>query len=192
MKTINTLIFATLALIFTACNSTSTTNKQHMEEEKPAAHRKAKIDLLEGATPGEFSAKTTDGSIFNSKDNKDKYWVVFVYDSGSIAKTESYDLAAELNKTHQLFGDKIPIVGLVNGFSDDEPALQKLFAEAKFSFKQIDNTEGPNKEKPLDDNVFCTPAKILIDPTGKVVYNGCGGKTRAFDYKLDSLVKAGL
>ena len=191
MKTINILIFAVLVLLFTACNSTSATKKKDMEE-KQATYSKAKIDLLEGATPGEFSAKTTDGSTFNSKDNKGKYWVVFVYDSGSIAKTETYDLAAELNKTYQLFGNKIPMVGLVNGFSDDEPALQKLFAEAKFSFKQIDNTEGPNKEKPLDDNVFCTPAKILIDPNGKVIYNGCGGKTTTFDIKLDSLVKAGL
>lgn len=191
MKTINTLVLATLALVFTACNTTSATKEEAMKE-KLAAHSKAKIDLLEGATPGEFSAKTTDGSTFNSKDNKGKYWVVFVYDSGSIAKTETYDLVAELNKTHQLFGDKIPMIGLVNGFSDDEPALQKLFAGAKFSFKQIDNTEGPNKEKPLDDNVFCTPAKILIDPSGKVIYNGCGGKTQTFDYKLDSLVKAGL
>ncbi|SOD13326.1 peroxiredoxin family protein [Pedobacter xixiisoli] len=188
MKKMKNLIFAALALVFTACNSAP---KEETMEEKLATYNKSKIDLLMGAKP-EFSAKTTDGSVFNSKDNKGKYWVLFVYDSGSIAKSESYDMAAELNKTYELFGDKIPMVGLVNGFSDDEPALQKLFAEAKFSFKQIDNTEGPNKEKPLNDNVFCTPAKILIDPNGKVVYNGCGGKTQTFDYKLDSLVKAGL
>ena len=189
MKTINILIFAVLALVFTACNSAT---KEQTMEEKLAVYNKSKIDLLEGATPAEFSVKTTDGSSFNSKENKGKYWVLFVYDSGSIPKTETYDLAAELNKTHQLFGDKIPMVGLINGFSDDEPALQKLIAAAKFSFKQIDNTEGPNKEKPLNDNVFCTPAKILIDPNGKVIYNGCGGKTKTFDDKLDSLVKAAL
>lgn len=189
MKKINTLICAALALVFAACNSAP---KEQTMEEKIAAYNKSKIDLLMGATPDEFSAKTTDGTAFNSKDYKGKYWVLFVYDNGSLTKSESYDMAAELNKTHQLFGDKIPMIGLVNGFSDDEPALQKLFAEAKISFKQIDNTEGPNKEKPVNDNVFCTPAKILINPNGKVVYNGCGGKTDTFDYKLDSLVKAGL
>ena len=178
-----------MASIVMACNSAP---KEQTMEEKLAEYNQSKIDLLIGATPDEFSAKTTDGSLFNSKDYKGKYWVLFVYDSGSIAKSETYDMVAELNKTHQLFGDKIPMVGMANGFSDDEPALKKLFAEAKFSFKQIDNTEGPDKEKPINDNVFCTPAKILIDPNGKVLYNGCGGKTDTFDYKLDSLVKAGL
>ena len=189
MRKTNILILAVLALIISACSSTP---KEETLEEKLAAYNKSKIDLLMGATPDEFSVKTTDGSVFNSKDNKGKYWVLFVYDRGSIARGETYDMVDELNKTHQLFGDKILMIGMANGFSDDEPALQKLFAEAKFSFKQIDNTEGPNKEKPLNDNVFCTPAKILIDPNGKVVYNGCGGKTQTFDYKLDSLVKAGL
>ena len=83
------------------------------------------------------------------------------------------------------------MLGIANGFSDDEKAIKALFAKANLSFKQIDNTRGPEKDERINDNVFCTPAKILIDPTGKVVYNGCGGKTETFNYKLDSLINSG-
>ncbi|MDQ1143143.1 hypothetical protein [Pedobacter agri] len=81
------------------------------------------------------------------------------------------------------------MIGIGNGFSDDTAAMTKSILEAKFNFKQIDNTHGPEKDEVINENVYCTPAKILINPEGKVVYNGCGGKTETFDALLDSLVR---
>ncbi|MFC3561426.1 peroxiredoxin family protein [Pedobacter jamesrossensis] len=187
MNKITTVVYAFLAILILACNEAP---KEKTMKEQLAELNKSKIDLLMGATPKDFSTKTIDGTLFNSKDYKGKYWAIFVYDKNSLTKTESYDMVAELKQTHQLFGDKIPMIGIANGFSDDENALKAMFASAKFDFKQIDNTQGPAKESKVNDNVFCTPAKILIDPNGKVVYNGCGGKTETFNYKLDSLIKA--
>lgn len=96
---------------------------------------------------------------------------------------------AELNATHQKYGSQFPMIGIVNGFSDDPAKMTKSITEAKFNFKQIDNTQGPEKEEAVNENVYCTPAKILIDPAGKVIYNGCGGKTETFNVLLDSLVR---
>lgn len=182
-----TAIFSLLIIMLFGCTGKS----QDEKTQEMATESKPKVDLLQGSTPINFSAKTTDGSIFNSADNKGKYWAIFVYDKSYLTKSESYDMVAELNETYKKFGNKIPMVGIANGFSDDENVIKQLFAKANFSFKQIDNTQGPEKEQKVNENVFCTPAKILIDPTGKVVYNGCGGKTETFDYKLDSLVKSG-
>ncbi|WP_162796305.1 peroxiredoxin family protein [Pedobacter namyangjuensis] len=186
MKRIFLIMGSLLVLTMSACSQANKEDKKEAEMIKP----KITLDLLNGETPKHFTAKTTDGSTFNSAENKGKYWAVFVYDKSYLVKSDSYDMVAELKETIKNFGDKIPMLVIVNGFSDDEPALKKMIADAKISIKQIDNTEGPAKEKPLDDNVFCTPAKILIDPSGKVIYNGCGGKTNTFDVKLDSLVKA--
>lgn len=186
MRNKKIMFYPCLILTILSCNNETKGEKI----EKMRAHHKTDVDLLIGRSPKEFSAKTTDGSVFNSKENKGKFWAIFVYEGNYLTKSESYDMVAELNQTHKLFGNKISMIGLVNGFSDDESELKKLFTIAKLNFKQIDNTEGPGKEKPINDNVFCTPAKILIDPNGKVVYNGCGGKTETFNYKLDSLIKA--
>lgn len=186
MKTTLILFYSILSMTFFSCNSQSKKDKAA----DTTTEKKANVDLLMGSTPEEFSAKTTDGKTFISKTNKGKFWVIFMYENSYLTKSESYDMMAELNETHKLFGDKIEMIGIANGFSDDEAALQKQFKAAKFSFPQIDNTEGPNKEKQLNDNVFCTPAKILIDPNGKVIYNGCGGHSDALNLKLDSLIKA--
>jgi len=182
-----TALLSLLVIILFGC-----TGKSQEEQSKTMTTvSKPTVDLAQGSKPINFSAKTTDGSTFNSAANKGKYWVIFVYDKSYLSKSESYDMVTELSETYKKFGGKIPMVGIANGFSDDENAIKKLFANANFGFKQIDNTQGPEKEQKVNDNVFCTPAKILIDPTGKVVYNGCGGKTETFDYKLDSLFKSG-
>ncbi|RZK57615.1 MAG: AhpC/TSA family protein [Pedobacter sp.] len=186
MKRIFLIMGSLLVLTMSACSQSNKDEKRKTEMVKP----KVTLNLLVGDKPKDFTAKATDGSTFNSAENKGKYWAVFVYDKSYLVKSDSYDMVAELKETIKNFCDKIPMLVIVNGFSDDEPALKTMIANAKISIKQIDNTEGPDKEKPLDDNVFCTPAKILIDPSGKVIYNGCGGKTSTFDIKLDSLVKA--
>ncbi|RZL37689.1 MAG: AhpC/TSA family protein [Pedobacter sp.] len=185
MKKVFLIAGALLVLSIVAC-SQAKQDKKEPEVTKP----KVKLKLLDGETPDTFEAKTTNGKTFNSAENKGKYWAVFVYDKSYLTKSDSYDMVAELKETIKKFGDKVPMLVIVNGFSDDEPKLKKMIADADISISQIDNTEGPEKDKPLDDNVFCTPAKILIDPSGKVVYNGCGGKTNTFDLKLDSLVKS--
>ena len=181
-----TIIPSLLLMILMACNA----KPQEDKMKELIAANKADVDFDLGSTPANFSAKTIDGKAFNSVDNKGKYWVVFVYPTNYLTKSESYDMEAELNETHKLFGDKFPMIGIVTGLSDDEKATKKLFDASKIEFKQIDNTEGPDKEKSIKENIFCTPAKIIINPEGKVIYNGCGGKTKTLDYKLDSLIKA--
>ncbi|WP_316735704.1 peroxiredoxin family protein [Pedobacter aquatilis] len=187
MKKINFIFLSLIVVVIAAC---SQGQKEKTLKEELAEIRANQIDFSQNATPKEFIAKTTDGSTFNSKDFKGKYWVLFFYDSSYLIKSESYDFVAEVNNTHKLYGDKIPMVGIANGLSEDEKELKAKFANAKFGFKQIDNTKSPSKESQVKDNVFCTPAKIIIDPKGKVIYNGCGGKTENFDLMLADLIKA--
>jgi len=157
--------------------------------EKFIAENKADIDLSIGRKPKDFSAKTIDGKTFNSTENKGKLWLIFVYDRDYLTKTETYDLVADVKQAHIKYGDKIAMLGIVSGFSDDEPSLRKLLTAANIPFRQIDNTEGPGKEVQLKDNVICTPARILIGTDGKVIYNKCGGNLDMLEYKLDSLIK---
>lgn len=186
MNKFNLIFFSLVTLMMTACSQTP---KEKTLEEELAEIRANQVDFSKDATPKDFSAKTTDGNTFNSKDNKGKFWVLFVYDKSYLAKSESYDMVAELNNTYKLYGAKIPMVGMANGLDEDETQLKRQFADAKFAFKQIDNTKSPTKDAKVKDNVFCTPAKIIIDPNGKVVYNGCGGKTEKFDLMLADLIK---
>lgn len=188
MKKFITLILLLITLF--GCNGESQEKTKEEKMKEIIAANKADVDLLMGSTPKEFSAKTVDGSLFKSSENKGKYWIIFVYQNSYLKKSESYDLVAELNATHQKYGSQFPMIGIVNGFSDDPAKMTKSIAEAKFNFKQIDNTQGPEKEEEVNENVYCTPAKILIDPAGKVVYNGCGGKTETFNVLLDSLVRS--
>ena len=184
--------FITLSLLLITlfgCNGESQEKTKEEKMKEIIAANKADVDLLMGSTPKEFSAKTVDGSLFKSSENKGKYWIIFVYQNSYLKKSESYDLVAELNATHQKYGSQFPMIGIVNGFSDDPAKMTKSITEAKFNFKQIDNTQGPEKEEEVNENVYCTPAKILIDPAGKVIYNGCGGKTETFNVLLDSLVR---
>ena len=188
IKKIVTLSLMLITLF--GCNGESQEQTKEEKMKEIIAANKADVDLLLGSSPKEFSAKTVDGSLFKSGENKGKYWIIFVYQNSYLKKSESYDLVAELNATHQKYGSQFPMIGIVNGFSDDAAAMTTSITKAKFNFKQIDNTTGPGKEQAINENVYCTPAKILIDPAGKVVYNGCGGKTETFDILLDSLSKS--
>lgn len=163
-----------LFLSFLACND---------KKEVPFAPKKADVNFDLGSSPKFFSAKTTDGTTFNSKDYLGKYWVIFVYQDNFLT-----DMVAELNETHKNFGNKFPMIGILNGLSEDDKATKQLLDNAKFNFKQIDNSEGLNKEKVINELTWCTPAKIIINPKGKVIYNDCGGGGTKLEYKLDSLV----
>jgi len=177
------IFFGCSLLILFGCTGKS------QEKMETVAAQTEKIDLNIGSMPKNFSAKTFDGSTFSSKDFEGKYWVIFVFEKNYLTKSETYDMVAELNETHQKFGAKIPMVGLLNGFEDDQAGLKILVEQAKFKFKLVNNTQSPDKELAVDDNIICTPAKIIIDPSGKVLYNGCGGKTQTIDLKLDSIVR---
>ncbi|WP_316848816.1 peroxiredoxin family protein [Pedobacter agri] len=183
------MMFGLVIIALFGCNGESQEKLKDEKIKEVVAANKTAIDLLLGSSPKEFSVKTVDGSLFESAENKGKCWVVFVYQNSYLNKSESYDLVSELNATHQKYGKHFPMIGIVNGFSDDAAAMTKSILEAKFNFKQIDNTQGPEKDEVINENVYCTPAKILINPEGKVVYNGCGGKTETFDALLDSLVR---
>ncbi|WP_449386852.1 TlpA family protein disulfide reductase [Chryseobacterium lineare] len=184
MKKITLLLFAGILLVLNCKGQ----DKEERSKQFIAAH-KADIDFNIGSSPKYFSAKTIDGSIFNSEVNKGKYWVIFVYQIDDLKNSENYDMVAELNETYQRFGNKFQMIGIAEGFSENEQETQKLFKESKLRFKQIDNTEGVNKEIKLKENVVCTPAKILIGPDGKVILNGCGGKTKSLDDELERLIK---
>lgn len=173
-----------LMLALLACNGKSDEQKKEI----PALAKKPEIDFDMGSSPEAFSAKTTDGSTFNSQDYIGKYWVVFVYGKNYLTKSDSYDMVAELNETHKKFGDKIPMIGIFSGISGDDIATKKLLENAKFTFKQIDNSQNIDREKVINESTWCTPAKIIINPKGKVIYNGCGGGGETLEYKLDSLI----
>ncbi len=148
-----------------------------------------KIKLFLNEVPKKFQAKTLDGSIFDSKENDGKYWVIFIYDKDYLQKSESYDMPTELNQTYNLYKDKVAFIGIIEGLIDSEEKLQQLLKNNDIKFKQIDNTRAWNfkKEEVLNYNIYFSPAKIIINPEGKVIYNACGGHTETINYKLDSI-----
>lgn len=187
MNKVNFILLSLIAtLMMIACSQAP---KEKTLAAELAEIRAKQIDFFKNATPKAFSATAMDGSTINSKDYKGKYWVLFAYNNSYLTKIESYDMVAELKNTHQLYGEKIPMVAIIDGFCDNDAQLKKQVDSANFSFPQIDNTQAPNKNKKVEHNIFCTPAKIIIDPNGKVIYNGCGGNTETFDLMLKALVK---
>lgn len=182
------IILSLILVTLFGCNGNSQEQKLKEQREAFFASDKAEVNFFKEATPKNFSAQTVDGSLFNSKENNGKYWVVFVYSKNYLTKSVSYDLVKELNETHKKYGSKFPMIGVVTGYSESEVEMKKKIDSANFRFKQIDNCAGPDQDKKFKENVFCEPAKILIDPKGKVVYHGCGGNTKTFNILLDSLI----
>lgn len=193
--TVNTLsvymksIFMGLLLLFClGCNNDSKEEQAEAKVKEGLAQNQSDIDLLQGSTPKSFSVKAMDGKVYQSAENKGKFWVIYIYNNADLAAKNSGSTVKEIKQLHEQFGDKIPMLGIVNGFNDDNQALKNLFAAAHLPFEHIDNTEGPNKTAPIKDNVFCTPASILINPEGKVVYNGCGSGFGTLSAELNQLV----
>jgi cytochrome oxidase Cu insertion factor (SCO1/SenC/PrrC family) len=149
------------------------TDLQAMSEE----FNKNKIDLMLNATPKYFSVKTVSGKQFNSEDYKGKDLVIFIYDKSYLKKSDTYDMTAELNEIYNSNKDKVQFIGIIEGFVDDDAELKDYIKNSKLEFDQIDNTVSQNKEEKLIHNISCTPAKILIDKTGKVIASSCGGKS---------------
>lgn len=149
------------------------TDLQVMSEE----FNKNKIDLTLNAIPKYFSAQTVGGKPFNSEDYKGKDLVIFIYDKSYLKKSDTYDMAAELNEIYNSHKDKVRFIGIIEGFVDNDAELQDYIKSSKLEFDQIDNTVSTDKEEKLIHNISCTPAKILIDKTGKVIASSCGGKS---------------
>lgn len=83
--------FITLSLLLITlfgCNGESQEKTKEEKMKEIIAANKADVDLLMGSTPKEFSAKTVDGSLFKSSENKGKYWIIFVYQNSYLKKSE--------------------------------------------------------------------------------------------------------
>lgn len=169
------------------CQPSANKDKKTLDEYF-AEQRKNQVDFNIGSQPRNFLVKTIDGQQFELAKQRGKHLVVFVYDKTWLKVDSSYNLSKELNGTYHKFKDQIAFVGIING--DIEPGqLKALLASSKMEFPQIDNTVSGDKSEVINDNVVCTPAKIIIDPAGKVLYNGCGGAVEEIiNYKLDSIV----
>ena len=134
-----------------------------------------KIDFFLDAQPEHFSATTISGKQFNSKDFIGQNLVVFIYDKGYLKSDETYDMPKELNEIYDAYKDKVSFVGIIEGFVENDEELTDYLNSSHILFEQIDNTISYEKTKNLTYNIFCTPAKILINKDGKVIHSSCGG-----------------
>ncbi|MBK1898033.1 peroxiredoxin family protein [Chryseobacterium paridis] len=160
-------------------------------EKEAKAIRKNQIDLFVNAKPKYFSAKTINGSVFNSQDYKGKNLVIFIYDKAYLKKSDSYNMAEEFNALYTEFKNEAHFIGIVEGFVENDKALKDYLSHSTVLFDQIDNTKSYNKSEKLNYNIFCSPAKILIDINGKVIHSSCGGgNNMIIGQKLDSIKSA--
>ena len=137
-----------------------------------------KIDFFLDAQPKHFSEITISGKQFNSKDFIGQNLVVFIYDKGYLKRETddmSYDMPKELNEIYDTYKDKVSFVGIIEGFVENDKELNDYLNNSHILFEQIDNTISYEKTKNLTYNIFCTPAKILINKDGKVIHSSCGG-----------------
>ncbi|MDH6251051.1 peroxiredoxin [Chryseobacterium sp. H1D6B] len=150
--------------------------------------KKSQIDFFLHAKPNYFSAKTIDGSVFNSQNYKGKNLIIFVYDKSYLKKSESYDMAEEFNALYTEFKNEAYFIGIVEGFVENEKELKNYLSQSDVLFEQIDNTKSYEKSEKLNYNIFCSPAKILINTDGKVIHSSCGGGNNSgITQKLDSI-----
>ena len=176
-----------------SCQNKSQEQSDLKELQKQAQEfRKKQIDFFINATPKYFSAKTLDGKLFNSKNYKGKNLLVFIYDKSYLKKSETYDMAKELNEIYSSHKDKVQFIGIIEGYVENENELKKYLNTSKIVFEQIDNTKSQNKPEILNYNMFCSPSKILINRKGKVIYSSCGGgDSDKLTQKLDSIKNNG-
>lgn len=153
--------------------------------------KKNQIDFFLNAKPKYFSAKTINGSVFNSQNYKGKNLVIFVYDKSYLKKSASYDMPEEFNALYKEFKNEANFIGIVEGFIENEKELKDYLSQSDILFEQIDNTKSYSKSEKLNYNLFCSPAKILIDINGKVIHSSCGGGNNSeIERKLDSIRSA--
>ncbi|MEY8761945.1 peroxiredoxin family protein [Chryseobacterium tongliaoense] len=190
MKKISALL---IILSILSCESKKEKKEKFLKDfqEQAKEMRKNQIDLFLNATPGYFSAKTIQGKTFNSQDYKGKNLVIFIYDKSYLKKSESYDMAEEYNTLYNEFKNNAEFIGIIEGFIENEKELKDYLSHSTVLFDQIDNTKSYDKSEKLNYNIFCSPAKILIDVNGKVIHSSCGGgNSTEITQKLDSIKTA--
>lgn len=184
------LFFLTLSLL-TDCQSKkeeSSTAEDLKEMRKE--WMKNRLDLFLGATPHYFSAKTIGGHSFHSKDYSGKNLMIFIYSKTFLKKDPqaSYNMVDDFNGLFTDYKDHVGFIGILEGLEENNKELQQILKDTNFQFDQIDNTKSPNKQEQLKYNIYCTPAKILINSKGKVIHSSCGGATdEELIRKLDSI-----
>jgi hypothetical protein len=146
-----------------------------------------KVDFNRGSIPAGFALETINSTVFDSKEMLGKYWVIYAYDN-SYLKNEK--VVEELKSTYLKYSHKFKFLGIISGFAEDDEELEKMISHAAFDFPQINNTVSDSRTEILKDNIDCTPAKIIIDPDGRVMYNGCGAHVKAaIEFRLDSILE---
>ncbi|EJL72489.1 peroxiredoxin family protein [Chryseobacterium populi] len=187
--------FSVLLIILSmlSCESKKEKEEKFLKDfqEQAKEIRKNQIDLFLNATPKYFSAKTIQGKTFNSQEYKGKNLVILIYDKSYLKKSESYDMAEEYNTLYNEFKNNAEFIGIVEGFIENEKELKDYLSHSTVLFDQIDNTKSYGKSEKLNYNIFCSPAKIVIDVNGKVIYSSCGGgNITEITQKLDSIKTA--
>jgi peroxiredoxin len=181
-------LFIILSIL--SCESKEEKKEKFLKDfrEQAKEMKKNQIDLFLHAKPKYFSAKTINGTSFNSQNYKGKNLVIFIYDKSYLKKSESYDMVEECNTLYKEFKDNAEFIGIVEGFIENEKELKDDLNQANILFDQIDNTKSYDKSEKLNYNIFCSPAKILIDVNGKVIHSSCGGgNITEISRKLDSI-----
>ncbi|MDQ0592778.1 peroxiredoxin [Chryseobacterium ginsenosidimutans] len=184
----NLSVFIILSIL--SCESKAEKKEKFLKDfqEEAKEMKKNQIDLFLNAKPKYFSAKTTNGTTFNSQNYKGKNLVIFIYDKSYLKKSESYDMPEEYNTLYKEFKNNANFIGIVEGFIENEKELKDYLNQSNILFEQIDNTKSYDKSEKLNYNIFCSPAKILIDINGKVIHSSCGGgNTTEITRKLDSI-----
>lgn len=182
-----------IILSLLSCESKKEREEKFLKDfqEQAKEMKKNQIDLFLNATPRYFSAKTIQGKAFNSKDYQGKNLVIFIYDKSYLKKSESYDMAEEYNTLYNEFKNNAEFIGIIEGFIENEKELKGYLSHSTVLFDQIDNTKSYDKSEKLNYNIFCSPAKILIDVNGKVIHSSCGGgNSIEITQKLDSIKTA--
>ncbi|SDQ80312.1 Alkyl hydroperoxide reductase subunit AhpC (peroxiredoxin) [Chryseobacterium soldanellicola] len=187
MKKISSL-FIILSIL--SCESKEQKKEKFLKDiqEQAKEMKKNQIDLFLDAKPKYFSAKTINGTTFNSQNYKGKNLVIFIYDKSYLKKSDTYDMPEEFNSLYKEFKNNVGFIGIVEGFIENEKELKDHLNQSNILFEQIDNTKSYDKSEKLNYNIFCSPAKILIDINGKVIHSSCGGgNTTEISRKLDSI-----
>jgi peroxiredoxin len=181
-------LFIILSIL--SCESKEEKKEKFLKDfqEQAKEMKKNQIDLCLHAKPKYFSAKTINGTTFNSQNYKGKNLVIFIYDKSYLKKSDTYDMPEEFNALYKEFKNNADFIGIVEGFIESEKELKDFLNQSNILFEQIDNTKSYDKSEKLNYNIFCSPAKILIDINGKVIHSSCGGGNSAeITQKLDSI-----
>jgi len=171
----NKILLTILSFCILSCSWNSGNKKEKTNNNLYENQTMNKLDFFLDAQPEHFLAITISGKQFNSKDFIGQNLVVFIYSKNYLKSSETYNMPKELNEIYDTYKDKVSFVGIIEGFVENDKELNDYLNNSHILFEQIDNTISYEKTKNLTYNIFCTPAKILINKDGKVIHSSCGG-----------------